>query len=585
MSPAVDPRLQQAVALHQAGRLADAAALYQRIIATDPKNADALNLLGVVRLAAGDAATAVELIGRAVALQDRVADFHINLSQALRAQGCAKEAGASLRRAVKLAPADSAAWIQLGLAERESGDLAAAVAAFRRAVQLAPKEVSSLNNLAVAMLEQGQVDEAKPAIERALALSPDNLLALANLGKTLILRGRIEEALVPLRRAVELAPNNIAALNNLGIALQDTAHVTEAIDVLRRAIALAPDNMTVRNSYGYALMKAGQYDAAMTEFEHALAINPSNPVAHKNRSVVNRLFGRFGEQAWDFYLEPPPTIFALKERLARNPNFDMLLLRHQGLGDEIFFLRFLPALRRRGVTRVHFQGSAKIASILRRIEGLDTVVTPEEPLPASDESLLVSYLPLALGNMDVPPPSLAVAPLTACVEEMRAELAAFGPPPYIGVTWRGGTEEGGPMLFKLAPVTDLGKCLAELPGTLVALQRLPKEGEIDALSAAAGKPVYDLTALNEDLERMLALLSLLDDYVTVSNTNVHLRALTGRVSRVLVPRPPDFRWLAEGAESPWFPGCQVYRQEVSRSWDGALTDLRRDLQDAFPSHA
>ena len=585
MSLAPDPRLHQAVALHQAGRLPDAAALYQRILATDPNNADALNLLGVVRLAAGDAATATELIGRAIALQGRIADYHVNFSQALRVQGRAKEAAASLRRAVKLSPADGAAWMQLGFAERESGDLTAAIAAFRRAAQVAPKEVSSFNNLAVALIEQGQIDEAKPAIERALALSPDNLLALANLGKTLILRGRIEDSLVPLRRAVELAPDNVSALNNLGIALQDTSHVPEAIDVLRRAIALAPDNTTVRNSYGYALMKAGQYDTAMVEFERARAINPDNQTAHKNRSVVNRLFGRFGDQAWDYYLEPPPTIFALKERLARNPDFEILLLRHQGLGDEIFFLRFLPELRRRGIARVHFQGSAKIASILHRIDGLDTVVTPDEPLPACDESLLVTYLPLALGNMVEPPSSLAVAPVATRVEEMRARLTALGPPPYIGVTWRGGTEEGGPMLFKLAPVADLGRTLTGLPGTLIALQRLPKDGEIDILAAAAAKPVHDLTALNEDLEGMLALLSLLDDYVTVSNTNVHLRALTGRVSRVLVPRPPDFRWLAEGDESPWFPGCRVYRQDVNRTWDGALADLRRELQQAFPSQA
>ncbi len=139
------------------------------------------------------------------------------------------------------------------------------------------------------------------------------------------------------------------------------------------------------------------------------------------------------------------------------------------------------------------------------------------------------------------------------------------------------------VLFKQAPIEDLGQTLAGLPGTLIALQRLPEQGEIDLLATSAGRPVHDLTALNEDLEGMIALLSLLDDYVTVSNTNVHLRALTGHVSRVLVPCPPDFRWMAEGDESPWFPGCRVYRQEVNRSWDTVLTDLRRDLQQAFPS--
>ena len=582
MNAVVDRRLQDAVALHQAGRLADAAKLYQRILTTDPKNADALNLLGVVRLTVGDAATAADLIGRAVALQDRVADFHVNLSQALRAQGRAKEAVASLRRAVKLSPTDGPAWMQLGFAERECGDLAAAVTAFRRAAQVAPKEVASFNNLATALIEQDQIDEARPVIERALALAPDNLIALANLGKSLILRGRVEDAIAPLRRAVAIAPDNVIALNNLGIALQDTGQATEALEVLQHALVLAPDDTTLHNSYGYALMKAGLYDAALVEFQRALAIKPDNKVAHKNRALVDRLYGRFDE-AWDYYLKPPPIVFSLKERLARNPNFEILLRRHQGLGDELFFLRFLPELRRRGIARVLYEGSVKLASILRRIDGLDGVITTEEPLPTCDESLRISYLPLVLGQAGPPPPSLAVMPLADRLAEMYARLAALGPPPYIGVTWRAGTEGEGPLLFKLAPIADMGRALAGLPGTLVAVQRLPKDGEIDTLANAAGKPVHDLTALNEDLEGMLALMAVLDDYVTVSNTNVHLRALTGRVSRVLVPRPPDFRWMAEGAESPWFPGCRVYRQSVDRTWDGVLADLRRDLQQAFPS--
>jgi len=93
--------------------------------------------------------------------------------------------------------------------------------------------------------------------------------------------------------------------------------------------------------------------------------------------------------------------------------------------------------------------------------------------------------------------------------------------------------------------------------------------------------VHDFTALNEDLEDMLALLSFMDEYVTVSNTNVHLRAATGRNSRVLVPNPPEYRWMAEGEESPWFPGCKLYRQKVDGAWEEALAALARDHKEAF----
>ena len=82
---------------------------------------------------------------------------------------------------------------------------------------------------------------------------------------------------------------------------------------------------------------------------------------------------------------------------------------------------------------------------------------------------------------------------------------------------------------------------------------------------------------------MLALLSLMDEYVTVSNTNVHLRAETGRTSRILVPNPPEYRWMAEGEESPWFPGCKGYRQKVGGEWEEVLAMLAEDLVQAFGS--
>ena len=136
------------------------------------------------------------------------------------------------------------------------------------------------------------------------------------------------------------------------------------------------------------------------------------------------------------------------------------------------------------------------------------------------------------------------------------------------------------MLFKNAPLDRIAAVFHGVPGTIVALQRAPEPGELDRLAAALGRPAHDLTALNDDLEAMLALVAALDDYVAVSNTNIHLRATIGRTSRVLVPNPPEFRWMAEGRESPWFPGTTVYRQETDQDWTLALADLARDLRAA-----
>jgi len=110
------------------------------------------------------------------------------------------------------------------------------------------------------------------------------------------------------------------------------------------------------------------------------------------------------------------------------------------------------------------------------------------------------------------------------------------------------------------------------------LQREPTAEELAEFERGARRAVHDLSDLNEDLEGMLALLSLLDDYVGVSNTNMHLRAGVGRPARVLVPQPPEWRWLNVGRESFWFPGFTVYRQAIDRSWTAALQELADDLK-------
>ena len=112
---------------------------------------------------------------------------------------------------------------------------------------------------------------------------------------------------------------------------------------------------------------------------------------------------------------------------------------------------------------------------------------------------------------------------------------------------------------------------------------MPEAGAIDRLADGLGQPVHDFTVLNEDLEEMLALLSLIHEYVTVSNVNVLLRAGAGRTSRILTPNPPEFRWMAEGEETPWFPGCKIYRQKVGGDWEEAFAALSNGLANAMAS--
>jgi hypothetical protein len=181
------------------------------------------------------------------------------------------------------------------------------------------------------------------------------------------------------------------------------------------------------------------------------------------------------------------------------------------------------------------------------------------------------------------PRSVSIPPQPERVTALRERLAQAGDPPYLALTWRGGTppreqyEGAAWMLYKEISIELLAEILAGMPATFVSLQRNPGPGETGRLSRELGREVHDFSDLNEDLESMLALLALVDEYIGVSNTNLHLRAAAGRTARVLVPQPAEWRWMAAGASSPWFPGFSIYRQSLDGSWAQALAKLREDL--------
>ena len=116
---------------------------------------------------------------------------------------------------------------------------------------------------------------------------------------------------------------------------------------------------------------------------------------------------------------------------------------------------------------------------------------------------------------------------------------------------------------------------------MFVLQRFPQPEELELLRSHFGPRLVDASAWNENLSQMLALLQRLDEYVTVCNTNVHLRACLDLPSHVFVPHPPEFRWMHEGETSPWFPGSWAYRPSPAGDWRPALTRCRDRLAQKY----
>ncbi len=611
----------QAFSLHQSGRLADAARLYLAILDRQPTNAKASHMLGVIALQQGDTATAIRRISIAVAVEDRNPDAHFNLGEALRMAGRLPEAAVNLRRAVSLRPKFGDAHHSLAMALDASGRTADALPHYRQAVDLDPKNATAFNNLGVASQRLGYPDQALAAFQRAVALLPDYADAHINLASTLKLVGRVDEALAGLQnaalrwpnkpnvhynfgvalealdrldeaavsylRAIDLAPGHANAINNLGLVREHQGRLKEALTIYDRAIALAPTMAPAHYNRANDLRKLGRYGEAVDAFSRAIELAPNYREAYFNRALARLTLGDF-QRGWvDYFHRDPsrtPDRFP-KERLPADLHGQTVLLRReQGIGDEVFFLRFAPLLAARGA-RVIAQCDPRLIDMVRRMPGIADAVPASDPAPPFDQMLWLADLPFLLGidtPADLPAPT-SIAVLPARRARMKERLTALGGPPYVGVTWRAGTIEHG-RFDKSVPAAELAAAVKSVPATIVMLQRNPEPGERAAFDSGLGRSAGDLTGVNDDVEDMLALVCLIDDYVTVSNANVHFRAAVGRPCRLLLPTPPEFRWMADGPQSPWFPGFPLYRQGADGDWSAALSAVAGDLRRAFAGH-
>jgi tetratricopeptide (TPR) repeat protein len=574
--------------LHE-GRFEDARALCEQLLERRPADRDALHLLGLAQLKLGRDTAAVEALERAAAGPSTRANAQLlnNLATAYRRCGRSADAVAAADRALAADPRLARAHINAALALEAAGDTEGAIERHRSACAADPRFAAARRGLADLLSRLGRRAESAEEYAAALLIEPGHAPTWNARGAALAADGRLDEASKAFARAIALDPSLADAHSNLGNARAVSGRAAEAISDFERAIALAPGIADYHCNLGHALRQIDRDDDALACYGRALALDAKSIEASFGAAVIHLSHGRYA-QGWRHYLrrDSMKSAPADLERERLPVNLDgkrILVLADQGLGDEIFFLRFAPLLRARGA-RIAYRPEPRLREMLRRAPIAERVLGPDEPWD-SDVRLSVSDLPylLAMADHDAPPPSIALAALPDRESRMASRLTALGPPPHIGIGWRAGTRGVARRLDKEVPHVELGRALAPIRATYVALQRSPAPGEIPSLAQTLGQEVHDLSDVNDDLESMLALVGLLDEYVTVSNTNVHLRAARGRDCRVLVPYPPEFRWMATGAESPWFPETRLYRQASDGGWSRALAALTADLAREHPA--
>lgn len=316
----VQAMLSEALNHHQAGRLDVAEPLYQRAIALDPRNADALHLCGVLACQRGRPEQGAGLIARAIAINPAPANFHLNLANALNDLGRPREAAASFRHALAREPNHPLALRNLGAALQASGEAAEAIGLFEKALAVQPGDPETHNNLGNALLGLERREEAVASYERALALRPAYPVALNNMGSALRALGRLDEAETCFRRALDLKPDFAEALSNLGNIAEEGKRSEEAMDFYRQALARNPAMPNALYNFGNVLRHSGRLEEAVGCYRQALTLAPQDDRIWGNLGVALRGLGQLPEsiEACAKAMSLAPKDAAAHDNLARS---------------------------------------------------------------------------------------------------------------------------------------------------------------------------------------------------------------------------------------------------------------------------
>lgn len=537
---------QLALSLHRSGRYHEADAIYASLRNTKKSDIGLAYYWGLLKLQLSEFIQARELLRQCYQVQAKDADilYHLGLAeQNLKNYGVAID---FYQRCIQLDSKRQTAWTNLAECYRHNGKLEKAVDIYNNALDVMPNFTMASYNLTLLYTTIGELDKAEKVLlsARIYPVSGHMLdLAQANL---LNQQRQYHEAIALFRQALTDPELFRQATEGIVVSYKCLGDFEAAIAAQKQIVGRVP---TGENCIQLALLEltAGDYGNAWQDYLYRYDDTELRQVEKIKKIRLSDLKGK-----------------------------RIVVYKEQALGDEILFLRLLTLIDS-VASQVYYACESKVVPL---ISSLVNVVSPDQvPHISHDYTLRIGdlgYIGRVGTDRPVPPP-FRLLPMKDLIQQIRQELNIEVGKPSIGLTWRAGTRKVGAM-HKEVPLPLLASLIKELDAQFVMLQRQPLSGDIEQLRYLSGKTLIDASHYNDDLVKMLALVDILDDYVGVSNTNMHLRASVGKVARVLVPSPPDWRWGSKGEKSAWFPDFTVYRQRVSGDWTMAFAELRDDFR-------
>ncbi len=521
MIPSSDSRQLLALTLerYQKGQVLQAQQLCQQIIKQQPSQVDALNLLGIITCQLGQVEQGIAYLQQAIAHQPNFSDAHFNLGNVLQHQGKLEEA----------------------------------IAHYQEALASQPDFAETYLNLGRCLEQESRFEEAIAVYQKLIAFKPDIPGTYLNLGLALQGQGKFQEAIGAYNHVLELEPNSDRAYNNLGLTFKDQGQLKEAIGSFNRAIELNPQDAGMRLNRATTLLLSGDFCRGFAEYESRW----------QHFESLGAQIYPFTQPLWD----------------GKDLNGQIILLHsEQGFGDAIQFVRYAPLVQQRG-GRVIVGCRASLLRLFSTVSGIDRLVAMGGCMPEFQLHAPLMSLPHLLGTTLETVPA-QVPYLFALHSHPKLDAPPNGRK-KVGIVWAAGEVGGKDKLRSIqtkrsCALTEFMKIL-EIPGlAFYSLQKGPQATDLEQLQGQVS--VQDLSGQIRNFADTAAAIAQLDLVITVDTAVAHLAGALGQPVWVLLPFSPDWRWMLERDDSPWYPTMRLFRQERPGDWGGVFTRVAQALQ-------
>ncbi|MGE4352375.1 MAG: tetratricopeptide repeat protein, partial [Bdellovibrionales bacterium] len=452
--------------------------------------------------------------------------------------------------------------------------------AFSQVLKIAPDHVLARNNLALVLEHEERLDEACEELKKVVQSAPDYGEAWLNLCKIAEAAGQYELSLMAGRKLVSLMPGEPKAWLGFGVALNRAGRDEEALLAYQNGLKLKSDWPEVWDNLGQTYQALGRLDEAQRAYRAAIEADGQVIEGDGQRRIDEK---EYGGRHWHLALLEllkGDLINGFSRYRARfedvggleRPHFPvpvwqgedlenktLLVMDEQGMGDCLMMLRYLPLMKARGA-RIKLLIQKPLIPLLQGWNGADELIQRGQLVRGFGMYASIFDLPYAFSTTLETIPTKPYLPVPPVCDECRLDLAPGKK--HIAVVW-GGAPKHKQDAKRSLPLSVFSE-LFQIPDTqFFSLNRDKREGD-DVLLASL--PIVDLAPTLQDFGQVAQYMAQMDLIISCDTATAHLAGAMGLPVWTLLPFAPDWRWLTEREDSPWYPSMRLFRQKTAGDW-------------------